>query len=224
MPAFGKQARGAYFLLNLTAARTIVSCDLSMLPPPHTFDAIGSVFIDNRQGTGEIFVYFPDTQAISEIAAGTQSWIIGVTGSKRFGISAPFLVGSGLEIQVAIQVVNFLVPPNSANLVTVSGAVTVVNPGPAPIAATDFTGAAIPATTNTVLLAANPLRQFMRFGAPPVSDMWVNFTGGAASVGGPGCFLMFAGEKYSTAGNAETTGQVSVFLVSAPGVVPVIQG
>lgn len=225
MPAFGQRARGAFFLLTLDADHKLIDLDLSHLPPPQTFDYIGAVFVDARQAAGEVFVYFPDTQALTEVAPGTQAWVLAITGTKRFQISVPYLTGADL-IQIGIQVVNFAVQPNAANLLNVSGSVTVTNSGPEPVAASDITifPGPIPVAINTVIAAADPTRQFLRIQAPPSSDMWVNWTGGPASVGGSGCFLMFAGEKYSTAGNAETIGQVSVFLVNAPGVVPVIQG
>jgi len=222
LPALGPGARAAAVPVVLGPGGTAVDVSADALPPPMQLGALGTVFVDNTQNAQTATITFPDTGAINDIPAGAATYILAVTGGKRFQLSSPV----GALTQINLQLINTTVPPTGVQPVygTVqisAGTLAVSNIGPingAPASRSQ----AVPATTSTQLAAANSNRKFLMFQMPVNSDGWVTFNGTSAAPSTGDSLYLQAGEKFLSTGYVPT-GAVEIYLTTA-GQVPCLEG
>jgi hypothetical protein len=224
LKAAGPKARGASFDVVFDPTAQNVQVNLNSLPPDQAFDFIGSVYIDSSFNFTPLYIQFPDSGAVFNVAPASGQWVVAVTAGKIFNLNCPV---SGAAQLSHVDVVNFIVSPtgNQEVTATVVGTVTVageVSTIPGPVAPADKSVAAVPATTSTLLLAANLTREYVLFQMPVTTDGWISWTG-AASVGGSGCFYLQAGEKYQSTGPI-VTNALRIYLNVGPSLVAVIEG
>lgn len=209
MPANGKVSAVPYSLNFSTSPSYYVDFTISQWQGAIT--NIQSVYIDNSGNSG--LVTFQDNlsgQSIS-VPAGAQAYLpLIVPNPPTLTISSP----AGNSI---VNMIFFNVPfpldvwfPNGSSATVVNGAMQTVDVNIAAIAAGTKTATIAPyaptlvshSTTtpvtpaSTLLMNANLNRRYLLVQAPTTADLWINPTGGTASVGGADCVRIPSGAMY----------------------------
>lgn len=225
LKAAGPRARAASFDAIFSPDVQDIQVNLNSLPPDQAFDFIGAVYIDSTFNATDLDVQFPDSGAVFNVPANSGQWILAVTAGKQFNIHCPV---SGDPQLSHVDVVNFIVQPTGVQSVTgtFTGDVTVtgdVSVPPFGIFPLDSTVPAVPATTPTVLLGANPARRYMLLQMPVMTDGFISFTGDPTPGAGLASFYMQAGEKYQST-DPIILSELQIYLSTGPFDVSVIEG
>lgn len=82
---------------------------------------------------------------------------------------------------------------------------------PSPASLTDRSGSIIAGGTAQPLASVNASRRGWRLQNTSTGDLWFNDTGGAASIGGGGCFRVAPGGYYETPTGGASQTAVSIY-------------
>jgi hypothetical protein len=216
----------ARFSLSLAANTAVISI-ASIQQQMGNFQP-QSVIVDNTNNASDIVMVSTLTGWQKRIPAG-----------NNLGFNFPsvqsdiFTFTSSGSITANVLFFDFPWLPDATEDITnsVSPSVTIADqPIDVLIAGGTITGAA-PYTDGSItttgssqqLVAANPSRKYLLVGAPQTEDIWINFSGGAASIGGTGCFKVSAGGFYES-NLIVPSNAVNVFCISSGLTIPCTTG
>lgn len=198
-----------YSFSVVLASGAAQSFDLKILVNLFRISSIQGIFADNSAGTVALNITTQASPTPFIVPAGFQA-ILPVYLSADNVIT---LAGNGT---IKITLLNFPTPacvwPTSAVPVSIAGTVTVqdvaaegylanLQPG---IALTSLSQVSPAVAASTQLAAALPTRKYLMIqsaynvAGSAFHDIWINFLGGTASVGGADCIRLAAGAVYES--------------------------
>lgn len=224
-----KVAKVYSFPLSLSGAA--LSLDLTPLANLHRIENVQGIIVDNSANSAALNL---------TTNAGQKFYI---PGSSQ-GITPLFLAQDNVLIlngtgTVNVTLTNFPVPcavwnAEGAESVTITGTPTVSDPVAEGLLAMIVPGVspvtrsiASTSTASQVLCAANPAREYLLiqsgYNSGTFYDVWVNFIGGTASVGGADCIRVPAGSFYES-GTKCPLAAVSIICATQPAQINALEG
>lgn len=178
------------------------SLDLSIPISNGIIDQVQTLFVDNSNSVGALYIQASLTNQVLKIPGLSQGYV------PILAPSPPVLTftAAGGAVAAKLQIMNTPMPI----------AIWPAASGANQITGVDLTSHSLVtvAATSQVLMPANSNRQYLFIKSPLTADVWINPVGGVAAIGGLDCFQILLGPYFYESAYRVTKGAITYYCVT----------